>query len=335
MAAIFPSRPQRFPRAPTLSARGTARVGVVELVAVDPVCLERPQADLAVRAEGLRPPVDRELVAVAPVPSLGRDQRAVVRDAAQRARDDLLGIGLDARPRVGERRVDEPDPRPERRGRSPPSPRRCRPGRRTAPSRDRSPRCGARRSASGYLSRRTTAGGPTRARPAGPPGQAARRRGSGCMADDGDCHRPPMTWLAVASWLRCRAGHAASPFSLLSGTAGARLRAARVPERRLAGRQAVKVRSAQRSPSRPHFWHSNSFRDHYRRRARCWRGAPRLLVEEAGGARCATDRTVCLVPRSFRPRTGPWRWPTPPTTRVPWRGQSSPFTMRCGRPAPP
>jgi hypothetical protein len=43
------------------------RVDVVQLVQVDPVYLESPQADLAVGAEGARPAVDREAVAPAPV----------------------------------------------------------------------------------------------------------------------------------------------------------------------------------------------------------------------------------------------------------------------------
>lgn len=84
------------------------RVDVVQLIQVDPVYLESPQADLTVGAEGAWPAVDREAVAPAPVASLRRDQRAFCRQAAQGACYHLLGVGLDARARVGERRVDEP-----------------------------------------------------------------------------------------------------------------------------------------------------------------------------------------------------------------------------------
>ena len=53
---------------------------------------ERAQADLAVRAEGVRPTVDREAVTVAPVAALGRDQGVSARDAAQGAGHDLFGV---------------------------------------------------------------------------------------------------------------------------------------------------------------------------------------------------------------------------------------------------
>jgi hypothetical protein len=93
----LPFPPQLF-QGTDAFGQGYAGVGVVELVEVDLVHLDRPQADLAVRPEDLRPPVYREFVAVAPVPSLGRHQGTGVRLIMRRARDDLLGMGLDARP---------------------------------------------------------------------------------------------------------------------------------------------------------------------------------------------------------------------------------------------
>lgn len=65
MAAILPSR-RSCSSAPTLSA-GAPPVHVVELVQIDLADPERAQADLAVLAQSVRPAVDREGAAVAPV----------------------------------------------------------------------------------------------------------------------------------------------------------------------------------------------------------------------------------------------------------------------------
>ena len=83
---------------------------MVELVQIDLVDLERAQADVAMRAKGFGAAVDREVVAVAPVTSLGRDQRTFASDSTQSARHDLLRVGFGVGARVGERGIDEPHP---------------------------------------------------------------------------------------------------------------------------------------------------------------------------------------------------------------------------------
>ena len=85
----------------------------------------RASAGWSRSARGEPPPsVDWEAVAVAPVASLGRDQRAVVDDFPQRTRDDLLGVRLDAGVACRRARRRRPPPwRPGRRRRPRPTPR--------------------------------------------------------------------------------------------------------------------------------------------------------------------------------------------------------------------
>jgi hypothetical protein len=62
---------------------------VVQEVEVDLVCAERSQADVAVHAEGGRAAVNGEVIAVAPVSALRRDQWPLVGDAAQGVRHSI------------------------------------------------------------------------------------------------------------------------------------------------------------------------------------------------------------------------------------------------------
>jgi hypothetical protein len=82
-------------------------VHVVKLIEIEAIYLECAEAHLTVRAKGLGPTVDRELVAVSKVAPFRRDERSLSGDALQRSCDYFFRVGLNSNPRIGKGRVNK------------------------------------------------------------------------------------------------------------------------------------------------------------------------------------------------------------------------------------
>ena len=90
------------------------RVDMVQLIEVDALDAEGPQADLAVAPERRGPAVDGEIDAVAPMAALRCDDGLLAAPLAQRSGYDGFGEGFDAGAGVRECRVDQSHARLQR-----------------------------------------------------------------------------------------------------------------------------------------------------------------------------------------------------------------------------